>query len=66
MTAFDKAWNVLKSNTYGHSGEKEAGGPYDWQGQEFDSHCPKCRKGIYVGSDDAAIMSMVGSCADCL
>jgi len=71
MTAFNKAWIFLKEssgtgNTYDEEGKKAPGGPYDWQGLEFDSHCPKCGKGIYWGTDDSAAMSMIGSCLECL
>ena len=49
------AWSILKNN------------PYDWQGQEYDTHCPKCRKGIYrQDEDDLFMIQNAGMCTDCI
>lgn len=49
------AWSILKNN------------PYDWQGQEYDTHCPKCRKGIYrQDEDDLFMIQNAGMCTDCM
>ena len=40
---------------------------YDWQGQEFDTRCPKCGKGIYrEDEDDLFAIREMGECLDCL
>tara|TARA_R100000008_G_C3565665_1_gene159012 strand:+ start:1161 stop:1337 length:177 start_codon:yes stop_codon:yes gene_type:complete len=55
MNAFDIAWSVLKDN------------PYDWQGHEFDTRCPKCGKGIYrEDEDDLLFIREMGMCTDCV
>ncbi len=49
------AWSILKND------------PYDWQGQEYDTHCPKCRKGIYrQDEDDLFMIQNAGMCTDCM
>ena len=41
--------------------------PYDWQGQEYDTHCPKCQKGIYrQDEDDLFMIQNAGMCTDCM
>lgn len=49
------AWSILKND------------PYDWQGQEYDTHCPKCQKGIYrQDEDDLFMIQNAGMCTDCM
>ena len=53
--AMRDAWSILKND------------PYDWQGQEYDTHCPKCRKGIYrQDEDDLFMIQNAGMCTDCM
>jgi hypothetical protein len=52
--AMRDAWSVLKQ------------GPYDWQGSEYDTYCPRCHKGIYrENEDDLLLLRELGMCADC-
>jgi hypothetical protein len=52
--AIRDAWSVLKND------------PYDWQGQEYYTHCPRCRKGIYrEDEDDLLFIHEMGMCTDC-
>ena len=67
MTAFEKAWKIIKSNTYDEDGNPAPLGYFDWQGEQFDNHCPKCRKGFYFEEQDELYMiSNAGMCSDCL
>ena len=58
MKPIDAAWKVLKSDP--------PPGTYDWQGQEFDTHCPECGKGIYrENEDDLLFIRETSKCIDC-
>ena len=57
-SAFDTAWSILK--------EDPPPGTYDWQGIEFDTHCPKCKQGIYrEQEDDLLFIREMGMCMEC-
>jgi hypothetical protein len=52
----DAAFTILKNEDEAH----------DWQGQEYDTHCPKCGKGIYrEDEDDLFAIRETGQCLDC-
>lgn len=54
ISSFRDAWMVMKND------------PYDWQGQEYDTHCPRCNKGIYrEDEDDLLFIREMGMCTDC-
>lgn len=54
ISSFRDAWMVMKND------------PYDWQGQEYDTHCPRCYKGIYrEDEDDLLFIREMGMCTDC-
>ena len=54
ISSFRDAWAVMKND------------PYDWQGQEYDTHCPRCYKGIYrEDEDDLFMINNMGMCTDC-
>ena len=54
ISSFRDAWMVIKND------------PYDWQGQEYDTHCPRCSKGIYrENEDDLLFIREMGMCTDC-
>ena len=54
ISSFRDAWMVMKND------------PYDWQGREYDTHCPRCYKGIHrEDEDDLLFIREMGMCTDC-
>jgi|TARA_R100000149_G_scaffold66438_1_gene45388 hypothetical protein len=54
ISSFRNAWMVIKND------------PYDMYGREYDTHCPRCGKGIYrEDEDDLLFIREMGMCIDC-
>ena len=54
ISSFRDAWIVIKND------------PYDMYGREYDTHCPRCYKGIYrEDEDDLFMINNMGMCTDC-